>query len=328
MSLDVYSFTWQTMKPGFGWIHAYVMEVHGEVTKTKEWILVMGSAIDRTIMYFKPYSPLTEFPGLYRTFAELPFDDRDAILDFANKYGRLGIGIPYLLQPKPKEPVPIMIGERHKDWAQSIERMRQAIRIWDWFTTGDTENLSHHIQWQDAEYKEDGRTPKKAAGWTYDSHPHLPKDQVPAPLRSFRVIEPVLDLFKPGDVLMPASFLVQRWINDQLREHAAPHLLYDLRLGKRILQIIPDCLLTAMWLQFARAIEGDKEFRACKACGRWFDISHRQADGRTRRREFCSDACKSKDYRRRRDRKMSDPRGHARKLRDAGKSPRQKRSER
>jgi hypothetical protein len=33
-----------------------------------------------------------------------------------------------------------------------------------------------------------------------------------------------------------------------------------------------------------------------------FEISHRQADHRTARRLFCSDPCKSKDYRRRRER--------------------------
>lgn len=303
MAIDVYSFTWNIVETGFGWVQARVMEDNTGLAEKPEWVLASGSAIGHTIMTIRPYAPLTEFPGLYRTFAEVPFADRNAILAFANKYGDLGIGR-YVVPadpPPPAGPMPLMGGEKHKDWAQAIERMRQAVMIWDWFMGRDTANLARYIRWSDAEYEEDGRTPKKAAGWYYDSQPHLPRSQVAAPYRTYEVIQPVLDLFKPRDVLTPASFLVQRWINDQLTEHAAPHLVYHVDYGKRVIQIAPDSLLTAMWLQFARAIEGNKEFRACKECGRWIEVSHRQADGRTKRREFCSDACKSKDYRKRRD---------------------------
>jgi hypothetical protein len=58
-------------------------------------------------------------------------------------------------------------------------------------------------------------------------------------------------------------------------------------------------LLSAAWLQLAQAIAGNHTYRACKECGDWFEISSR-SDGRTARRLFCSDACKSRDYRRQR----------------------------
>jgi hypothetical protein len=124
----------------------------------------------------------------------------------------------------------------------------------------------------------------------------------PGPIgQSVTPIAPVLDLFKPGDVSTPASFLVQRWINDQLKGHGSPQLRYDLKLGKRVLQIIPENLLSAMWLQFAQAIDGNRKYRARKECGRWFEISTDDAGFRVNR-VFCSDPSKSKDYRGRKQR--------------------------
>jgi hypothetical protein len=114
------------------------------------------------------------------------------------------------------------------------------------------------------------------------------------------MIEPVLDLFKPNEVLMPASFLVHRWINAHLNGKATPRLIYHLDLGKRVLQIIPDNLLSAMWLQFAQAIDGNGKHRACKECGKWFEISGEDTGFRINR-VFCSDPCKSRDYRKRKE---------------------------
>jgi hypothetical protein len=51
-----------------------------------------------------------------------------------------------------------------------------------------------------------------------------------------------------------------------------------------------------MWLQFAQAIGGDRKYRACKECGKWFEVSTSDTGFRINRL-FCSDACESKDYR-------------------------------
>jgi hypothetical protein len=61
----------------------------------------------------------------------------------------------------------------------------------------------------------------------------------------------------------------------------------------------PLTLLAAMWLQLALSVAGDKEFRACKLCRRLFEISTDET-GYRKHREFCSDSCKTKDYRKRR----------------------------
>jgi endogenous inhibitor of DNA gyrase (YacG/DUF329 family) len=62
----------------------------------------------------------------------------------------------------------------------------------------------------------------------------------------------------------------------------------------------PLTLLAALWLQLAMTLEGTKRFIECKYCGRPIEISTEQTGFRTHR-EFCSDSCKTKDYRRRKD---------------------------
>jgi hypothetical protein len=310
MSADVYRFTWTIAKEGYSWVREPPRLANGGQGKKSEWMLKGEESMDATYMAVRAYAPLTEFPGLYRTFSAVPFEDRDAILAFVNKYGLLGINRFALAGDSTSQPelVHSVEKEKYQDWARKIELMRQAVEIWDLFTAGDTEKLSQYIQWSQVSItpiNDEGGRIKGYTGtnWCYSSHRDYPPNKKGWPGEEFRIIEPVLDLFSPDDVLMPAYFLVQRWINENLAGRVTPRLLYDPNRRKPVMQIIPKNLLSAMWLQFARTIDGNKEFRACKECGRWFEISHKQADGRTRRREFCSDPCKSKDYRKRRDSK-------------------------
>src|SRR5262249_4184568 len=147
----------------------------------------------------KQYAPLRSDTGLFRIFASIPLT-REDILQFANKYGLLGIGKP-LDWPCPNEPkqnLPIW-GETHKDWVQQIDQMRRAVDIWDMERSNDVVGLRRYIFWKDAEFDKDGSV-KCLAGWRYDSQPDLPVTKALPPGRTRQWIEPVLDLFKPRDV--------------------------------------------------------------------------------------------------------------------------------
>src|SRR5262249_60440765 len=80
---------------------------------------------------------------------------------------------------------------------------------------------------------------------------------------------------------------------------ATPRLAWDEATGRTQLKLVPATLLTALWLQFASAIEGNKRYRRCKECGQWFEVSPETA--RTSRL-FCSGPCPAKAYRGRRHR--------------------------
>ena len=86
----------------------------------------------------------------------------------------------------------------------------------------------------------------------------------------------------------------QRWLFDRQLQHVQGRAVgVPLRYVNR-----PLTLVSAMWLQLALTLEGTKRFIECKHCGRPMEISTDQTGFRTHR-EFCSDACKTKDYRQR-----------------------------
>ena len=102
--------------------------------------------------------------------------------------------------------------------------------------------------------------------------------------------------------------MVQELANKQLWTHAGPCLLYEpptplhglgteeLPQNRLNLRIVPKNLMGAMWLQFARGIDANKDYRRCRACGDWFEIS---LEANRPTRFFCKDACRYKFYRER-----------------------------
>ena len=70
------------------------------------------------------------------------------------------------------------------------------------------------------------------------------------------------------------------------------------------LRYAPTSLLSAMWLQLAQSVAGNKEFVKCKFCGRQIEISTAQTGFRTNR-EFCSDSCKTQESRKRKRQALS-----------------------
>ncbi len=314
MANDVFSFLWTVPDSGHQWIQARLINNDQDPSAVSnrstldekvQWILTDGLTYGQPYRMTR-YNPLKTTPGLFRNFAQIQPTDRDAILAFANKYGQLGDKRPLHLGD-PKEPISPFTtrGETHDSWMDHIVAMQRGVTIWEALNRRDLATLSSFICWQAEERTPDGANVTRVAGWHYDSHPELPPfpkkgSAPPAPGRLRQLIEPVPDLFKTDEVFMPATFLVQRWINEHLKKNAAPRLLYNLDLGSQVVNIVPHNLIGAMWLQFAEAIAGNKHHRPCKECGTWFEISTEE-DGRTARRVFCSDACKSRDYRGRKD---------------------------
>jgi hypothetical protein len=75
-----------------------------------------------------------------------------------------------------------------------------------------------------------------------------------------------------------------------------PFLEKDETTGRPRLCLGPENLLDALWLQLAIALDRSESLQACVECGKWFAIK----SGRGRSdKEFCSDACRMRAYRRR-----------------------------
>jgi hypothetical protein len=63
------------------------------------------------------------------------------------------------------------------------------------------------------------------------------------------------------------------------------------------LQLIPDKLLTTVWLQFAELVAGGRRVRPCDLCGQWMDISETARPGAKRIHERCSLARRMRKWR-------------------------------
>lgn len=88
-----------------------------------------------------------------------------------------------------------------------------------------------------------------------------------------------------------------KWLSDRHLPYVRAGLTFTAAKQPE-LAIEPLALVSALWLQFALAITGDKSFSECKFCKKVFEISTEQT-GFRRHREFCSDSCKTMDYRKR-----------------------------
>lgn len=297
MAVDIATFRWDVPVDGYQWLEA---RLGGEDEGPPQWVLTEGIGLGSPYRR-RRYAPLAAEPALFRIFVGLDFDDRAALLGFANKYGLLGIHQFLALEPASAGQYPMgTIGESHSAWINEILDMRWAVQIQDLVGSHDAAGLRRFITYREELVGPTGE-PLRAGGWGFSSHPEGARKSEPIPRYRGWMIDPVANLFVAGNVFIPATFLVQRWINDKLNEHAAPRLLYNLDLGKQVLQIVPKDLLGAMWFQLAQAIAGNRNYRTCRECSKWFEISA-EADGRSARKLFCSDPCKSRDYRRRKDR--------------------------
>jgi hypothetical protein len=109
------------------------------------------------------------------------------------------------------------------------------------------------------------------------------------------------------------SHFLQRFIDAHLSPHAAPSVTVRSDPTDFALSITPKNLLGALWLQVAQAVTGNLQHRECEeqTCRQWFEVSTR-LEGKRKNREYCSDACRQKTYRRRK--------GQARRLAAEGQS--------
>src|SRR5262249_9670408 len=138
-------------------------------------------------------------------------------------------------------------------WELAISEMDELVSLWDWIQRGNRVALSQYIQW------EDSRTVWYRTWPDLDPIPGSGGDHGNAELIfSADRSDQVLELLTPGDVVMPALFYVQRRINGWIEAGASPRLHWDAASSRMELKFVPGSLLAALWVQFARAVEGNR----------------------------------------------------------------------
>ena len=222
--------------------------------------LTNGRPIGAAGLRARRYQPLSAYSGLFRVFADTE-PTQDAIKVFADRFGALGGDVAEQIPLDDQSSARGALfgtGEPLTAWTNEILTMRLAIDLWEAARNGDVGRLERVIFWSE------DRT-----GVQILSHPELAHDQLPkAPNRVERAWiagahpdDPMLERFMPGDLIKPALHYVQSTINTRLEGRASPRLLWDAEHERLGLFIVPDGLVGALWLQFARAVERDSRVR-------------------------------------------------------------------
>jgi hypothetical protein len=316
------AFGWNAVRDGYEWVDAhkaYVPPRWGKAYAPAErWFVLRPEAENRAI---RRYDPLQEETSLFRTFAETPLTEQ-GILEFAYQYGHLGVqewvfpkeslaftlseeGQTLLMKSLSAGRIPANIGaggESFQMWKRSIRHLRFALTLWDAIRSHDVGQLKRFIVFQAGGAERSGfiyrSNDEVTDGYEMGIIDETAHD-IPANARA---------LLKPRNVIRLALVVVQMFANKQLWTHGGPVLLNEPptpRVGLRSeewpqnslhLRIVPKNLLGAMWLQYARSIDGNKDYRRCRQCGKWFEIS---LEANRPTRLFCQDACRYKFYRER-----------------------------
>jgi hypothetical protein len=286
------NFRWEVVKAGHRWIQTYAL---GQAPDVRWNYLSPPYSTGSDPYLAMRYHPLSAFSGLFRDFAATE-PSLDAIKAFADRFGMLGGNLRkrIVLHDQGRGGKhPMGLGEHSGDWVHEILVMRLAVDLWESARRGDSDHLGRMIFWEDAD-----------TSVRINTHPKLQPDELPArrayvyrALIADQHLDPeILARFVPGDPIGPALHCMQRLINEHLHHRASPRLLWEQSRDRLGLYIVPEGLIGALWLQFARAVERDTQFRQCPECGTWFEV----APGRGRTdKQFCSTACRTRAYRKR-----------------------------
>jgi hypothetical protein len=250
------------------------------------------------IREIETYDPLQRETGLFRTFAGTAISV-GGILEFANAFGLLGRDIQTVISRD--GPYRVIWGEPISAWAHEIGSMRIVVALWDWISARNAESLDNFFQWSVPENNKEIGGEYGGVAVDYDPSIFFTNDEISM---LGDVSEGSLagdwlygvwgkDL-RLGDSTQAALWIIRDMLNTHLRGRIETSVEVN-GISQRIsFQVYASSLIACLWLQLALAIEGNKEYRPCRVCKRWFEISPGVAK---KSRVYCSDACRFKAYR-------------------------------
>jgi len=273
---------------------------------------LVGVSYDREGLDRESYELWKENPGLHRAFAQLLLD-KGAILEFANRWGRLTLSGQVLLRVE-KGGVPQRFrAESLRFWKFAIQEMRDALLLWDLLggPTGvpDEQGLRQVIVWENGSvsfrpageklwflYKQRARRSRETLEAMQKGDSQMAEaaerqfrhsgEQILKYLeqsqRAFLGIKPIgtvdsdqaFAVWKARrDVVGPARWLLSRFITQHL-EGKVDLVIEPKRGGWGFSTALePRDLLSAMWLQLFFEVTGRTKLRQCPICGTFFDVT-------------------------------------------------------
>jgi hypothetical protein len=215
---------------------------------------------------------------LYLKFSNLG-DDEGKMLDFANRYGYLGLSFLSVLLPGESYPM-LTYAELLGDWRNEVNNMRFAVKLWTAYCRSDESALAEWVKWSKSGkrvYLVEDFGP--GVGGRYGRHL----------LASSAYNKQVFAKLAVGDVVDAAPLAVVYLINRAIADSTRSRLDFG-RYPALSYTSVPETLLAAMWLQFAREVLEGGRVHECEICG--MPVAGKRS------RRFCSDSCRQRNHRR------------------------------
>lgn len=267
-------FSWWVPNKGYVWIDEAKPGFNTEPKGQSPYLIKNSEGEIETKKF-----PLRDCPNLFSDFEALE-PTREHVLEFANRYGWLGIG-DVLYTGKGSA---LFHGEGLNLWRDEIVQIQICSRILEWIDSGNEAELSKRIEWTASRDRvrfnwvsigrelinpilyTDTRRVQRLAKLTergFVRHDTIAsKDFCPE----------LLTIWTPGDVLGPANaWLVQR-INKHIEGKVWIGLILD-KEGEKQPVVRAKNLLAAIWHQFYGSVIGEKKFVRCEVCKRWMDAT-------------------------------------------------------
>ncbi len=247
------------------------------------------------------YQPLKREPALFRKFADVR-DTEDAFAEFAMRYGDLESGGVVVVDDHlatGKEMAtddPFLVyseGRRFEIWRGHRRMLAFALRLWDAINEGRADELigAELLVKPYDSLVEPGKPVPKYMVWTRTASAQRDLGLTASQTSNAE--------FEPAVPLMRAS------LPEAAARAALAYLVSEMcasaRVVMRVTSAQPDglrltfevrSLIAAMWLQFALAVDGQREYRPCPVCGDWWDATEARSDRKT-----CSDRCRKRMHR-------------------------------
>jgi hypothetical protein len=228
----------------------YAFTVQEGTAQKSELVLVEADSAERRL-----YTPLEDRRELFTSFAEIK--TADDVLDFAKRYGRLGVPSYEFVKRAPMkrgEHISLESAERIADWFTEARAMFVALDLWEGINKGkDLETLIH---WEkDGVVYRNDQGPRGWKLWALIAHATLQH-------ASF------YHRWERGELEGPARLHLAVVINSGLRNNVAPQLAFD-DSHQFNEYTRPLNLLGAMWYQMCRAFTGEQPIGRCAECHKW-----------------------------------------------------------
>lgn len=305
------TFEWERLRPGsVRWVDARVsveLVEWGLASKSlADWVkheqrfLASEQAFQRAPFDSQtaPYKPLEDHPSLFKVFADLDGSE-ESFAAFAQKHGRLGLAV---LSGDGGED----LMEAFSVWRLAWEDISECSRLLDLVQDGPTSELRKLVHFREKGigvafpgYDGRKRFPSQV-GLVATKEPPLPgmrNNGRWTAIQNARTERARLE--------MAARFWVQakatRWLSGYVFSESSARCVVVSDKGRSFgIRFLPSNLASAMWLQVARALEGDVAYRQCKSpkCRKWFVISSDRSLGRRSDSRYCGDPkCRKEVFR-------------------------------